>query len=383
MRSSLKIFLLITGSALLFAACNKVDDLPLYANGSSPVLTASAAVVAPPPADSNKVVLTLDWTGPKYASDSATFKYVVEIDSAGKNFAKATTKVITGSKSISFTAKELNDILLGYGYAFNVPVDMDVRVTSSYANNNERLASNTVRIKMTPYKVPPKVPLPTSGKLFIVGSATQGGWVNPVPTPAQEFSRIDETTFGGIFQLNGGSEYLLLPVNGDWSNKFSVADNSLNGLNGGGNFGFNLAQNFPGPATSGLYKIMIDFQTGKFTVTPYTQQHGLPGSLFIVGNATPGDWNNPVPVPAQSFTRMNSTRFEIASLALSNNKEYLLLPENGNWGKKYGVVDNTAAGVKLGGILAPEGQNIPSPDVAGNYKITVDFITNSYTLTKL
>jgi hypothetical protein len=286
MRSSLKIFLLITGSALLFAACNKVDDLPLYANGSSPVLTASAAVVAPPPADSNKVVLTLDWTGPKYASDSATFKYVVEIDSAGKNFAKATTKVITGSKSISFTAKELNDILLGYGYAFNVPVDMDVRVTSSYANNNERLASNTVRIKMTPYKVPPKVPLPTSGKLFIVGSATQGGWVNPVPTPAQEFSRIDETTFGGIFQLNGGSEYLLLPVNGDWSNKFSVADNSLNGLNGGGNFGFNLAQNFPGPATSGLYKIMIDFQTGKFTVTPYTQQHGLPGSLFIVGNAT-------------------------------------------------------------------------------------------------
>jgi hypothetical protein len=260
---------------------------------------------------------------------------------------------------------------------------MDVRVTSSYANNNERLASNMVRIKMTPYKVPPKVPLPTSGKLFIVGSATQGGWVNPVPTPAQEFSRIDETTFGGIFQLNGGSEYLLLPVNGDWSNKFSVADNSLNGLNGGGNFGFNLAQNFPGPATSGLYKIMIDFQTGKFTVTPYTQQHGLPGSLFIVGNATPGDWNNPVPVPAQSFTRMNSTRFEIASLALSNNKEYLLLPENGNWGKKYGVVDNTAAGVKLGGILAPEGQNIPSPDVAGNYKITVDFITNSYTLTKL
>ena len=50
---------------------------------------------------------------------------------------------------------------------------------------------------------------------------------------------------------------------------------------------------------------------------------------------------------------------------------------------KFGVKDNTEANIKLGGTLVPEGQNIPSPETAGNYKITVDFFDNSYKLTKL
>lgn len=383
MKPVIKILSLLAVTAISFMACHKVDDLPHYDNGSAPVLTASSATVAPAPADSNNVALTLNWTYPDYATDTNNIKYVVEIDSTGKNFANASTKQIIGTLSTSFLAKELNTMLLGFGYVFNKPVDMDVKVTSSYVNNNEKLASNIVKIKMTPYKVPPKVELPASGKLFIVGSATQGGWTNPVAVPSQELTRIDETTFGGIFQLNGTSEYLLLPENGNWDKKYSVTDNTVPGLNEGGNFGYGLPQNFPGPTTAGWYKIMVDFQAGKFTVTPFTQQHGLPSALFIVGNATPGDWSNPVPVPAQQFTRINSTRFELASLALVNNKEYLLLPENGNWGKKFGVVDNTVANIKLGGTLVPEGQNIPSPETAGNYKITVDFINNSYTLVKL
>jgi hypothetical protein len=42
-----------------FTACQKADKLPSYGEGSAPQLTASASVVNPPPADSNKVVLTL------------------------------------------------------------------------------------------------------------------------------------------------------------------------------------------------------------------------------------------------------------------------------------------------------------------------------------
>jgi hypothetical protein len=127
----------------------------------------------------------------------------------------------------------------------------------------------------------------------------------------------------------------------------------------------------------------MDFQDGKFTVTPFTQQHGLPTELFIVGDATPAGWNNPVPVPAQRFTRINSSRFEL-TINLTAGKNYLFLPENGSWGKKYGAVDNQAAGIKNnGGPMKPEGQDMPSPDASGNYKITVDFLNNTYTLVKL
>lgn len=380
--NKLKLVFWLAGITLL-ASCDKADPLPFFGTGSAPVLTASAAAIAPQPADSNKVALTLNWTNPKYAADSASFKYTVEIDSTGKNFSRPFVKATTGQMGTSFTAKELNQMLLARGYAFNVPVDMDVRVISSYANNNERLVSNVLKVRMTPYKIPPRVALPASGKLFIVGGATQGGWTNPVPVPAQEFVRIDETTFGGIFQLTGGSYYLLLPENGSWSSKFAVPDNSIPGLNQGGDFQFYTSggSDFPGPATSGLYKIIVDFQTGKFTVTPFTQQHGLPTELFIVGDATPGGWNNPVPVPAQQFTRINSSQFEL-TLALNANKNYLFLPENGNWGKKFGAVNNTA-NIKLGGPFAPEGQDIPSPESAGNYKITVDFLSGQYKLVKI
>lgn len=380
MRSIINLFLFITGASVFLNSCDKAESLPLFANGSAPVLSASANAVAPLPADSNNVALTLNWTNPKYATDSNSIKYTIEIDSSGKNFSKAYTKIVTGKSGISFTAKELNNILLGYGYAFNVPVDMDVRVTSSYANNNERLSSNILKIKMTPYKVPPKVALPSSSKLFLVGSASQGGWNNPVPVPTQEFVRLDETTWGGIFQLNGGMEYLLLPVNGDWSNKYSVADNSIAGLNQGGNFGYNLSQNIPGPATSGLYKIIVDFQAGKFTVTPFTSV--LPANLYIVGDATAGGWNNPVPVPGQQLTRINSSVYEI-TIPLIGGKQYLLLPVNGDWSNKFSVADNSLAGLSAGGSFGYNlPQNFPGPAASGTYKITVNFVTGKFSVTQ-
>jgi hypothetical protein len=373
-------------SLIVVTACDKVDDLPFYTEGSEPTLTTSATTIAPVPADSNKTVLVLDWTSPNYATDTATYKYIIEVDSSGRNFSKAVRKQVIGERSASFLAKELNTIMLNYGFEFNKAYDLDMRVISSYANNNERRNSNTVKIRATPYKIPPKVALPTTGKLYIVGDATQGGWTNPVPLPSQELDQIDETTFGGIFNLNGGREFLVLPLNGNWDNKYSVGNKLLPNLNQGGDFGFNLPDNFPGPATSGLYKLLMDFQSGKFTVSAFTQQHGLPDSLVIVGGATPGGWNNPVPVAnrnEQVFMRVNSTRFEIASINLKAGEKYLFLPTNGDWGRKYGVEDGTKPNIGLGTTFIPEGQDIPAPSENGNYKIVVDFLTGRYTLTKL
>ena len=379
MRSIFNLFLFITGATVFLNSCDKAESLPLFANGVSPVLTASANTVAPLPADSNNVALTLSWSNPKYATDSNSVKYTIEIDTTGRNFSNPYTRIVTGTSGTQFTAKELNNILLGYGYAFGVPVDMDVRVTSSYSNNNERLASNILKIKMTPYKVPPKVALPTSNKLFLVGSASQGGWNNPVPVPNQEFARLDETTWGGVFKINGGMEYLLLPVNGDWSHKYSVSDNSIAGLNQGGNFGYDLAQNIPGPSSGGLYKIIVDFQSGKFIVSPFTGV--LPDSLYIVGDATAGGWNNPVPVPSQKLTRINSAVYEI-SISLTGGKQYLLLPVNGDWSHKFSVADNSLAGLAAGGSFGYDlPQNFPGPATSGVYKITVNFVTGKFTVT--
>lgn len=380
MRSIINFILLLTGMTVFLTACDKVDDLPVYGNGKASVLSASTTTVAPAPADSLKPALMLNWTYPAYATDSNNIKYRIEMDATGNNFATPYIKEVIGGSSTTFIARELNNMLLARGYAFNVPVDMDVRLITSYANNNERITANTIKIKMTPYKVPPKVVLPASGKLFIIGGATVNGWGNPVPTPSQELARLDETTFGGVFQLKANDSYLILPVNGSWDAKYGFDGGNNGNKVDGDNFKAG-GGDLKAPAADGLYTIIFDFQAGKFTVTPFTGSHGLPENLFIVGGATPGGWGNPVPVPSQQLTRLNASQFEI-TLPLTAGEKFLLLPTNGDWGKKFGL-DGTAGTNNLTGKFKPEGGDIPAPTTSGTYKIKVDFTTGTYTMVKI
>ena len=356
--------------ALLFLliACDKENLLPVYTNGTAPKLQASTTTIAPAPADSDKVALTLNWSNPKYATDSSNQKFTVEIDSTGKNFSGEATKVVTGSLSTSFTAKELNNILTGFGYAFNVPVTMDVRVTSSYANNNERLSSNVIKITMTPYVVPPKVAPPASKTLFIVGSATAGGWGNPVPVPAQQFTMVDSVTYQGTFFLNGGGAYDLLPVNGSWATKYNVASGSVNGLSAGGDFQFSTGpgSDIPGPATTGMYKITVSFQSGKFTVTP-VQTFGL---LYV-----PGDYQGWSPSTAPALGSPNND---------GNYDGYINIPAGGTYQFKFTPKPDWSSSLGDGGsgTLSSSGGNLTVPG-GGYYHIVANTTANTWSATAI
>jgi starch-binding outer membrane protein SusE/F len=377
MKHFIKSIIAILFVSITFTSCDKKNDLANSSLGKAVVLSSSAATLTPAAADSNNVAVSFSWTSPNYAQDPATYKYVLQIDSTGRNFSKAVTKTITGVLTTSFIGKEVNKIALDYGFAFNTAYSMDARIISSYGNNNEQYFSNTVKFQYTPYKVPPKVALPTSGKLFLVGDASQGGWNNPVPVPTQEFAKIDETTFAGVFNLIGGKQYLVLPVNGDWSHKFSISVNTLPA--DGGDFGYDLPTNFNGPANNGWYKIVLDFQTGKYTLTAFTGT--LPNNLFIVGDATAGGWSNPVPVPTQQLTRLNSSIFKITSLPMTGGKQYLLLPVNGDWSNKYSVQDNSITGLSAGGDFGYNlPQNFPGPAATGSYTLTVNFVTGKFSV---
>lgn len=378
---------LLAGLVLLLGvwACQKTSN-PYYASGTTPVLSSSTTTIAATPADSLSNALVLNWTNPNYATNAASQKFTIQIDSSGRNFSKAAEIVVTGVLTDTFTAKQINNVALAFGFAYNVAYKMDVRVVSSYANNNEQLPSNMITITVTPYVVPPKVQPPTSGELYLVGDATQSGWNNPVDTPSQQFEKIDSVHYGGVFKLNGGKQYLLLPVNGDWSNKYAVSSGTVPpeggpfGYNGGNNAYNN---NFIGPANDGWYAIMVDFQQGTYAVTPYTQF--VPDSLFLVGDATAGGWNNPVPVPSQEFKRLNSSQFSL-TVPLVGGKQYLMLPVNGDWSNKFAVASGTvpATGGPFGynGNNGTYNTNFNGPATDGTYTIVADFLTYQFNVTQ-
>lgn len=373
MKHFFKIIFAILFAGITFSSCDKADDLIVSSNGTAPVLTSSLASFAPAPADSLTKKVVFSWSDPKYASATAN-KYVIEIDSATKNFVNPQRITVTGVLKDSILTKDLNTMMLNLGFKFNVAGTAQVRIKSSYGNNNEMYISNVIPFTYTAYKIPPKVALPTTGKLYIVGNATQGDWNNPVPVPTQEFAQIDETTYGGVFQLNGAKEYLVLPLNGNWDHKFAVANATVPAE--GGDFGYDQPTNFHSPATSGWYKIILNFQTGKYTVTPFTGV--LPTNLFMVGDATPGEWNNPVPTPSQQLTRLNSSVWTI-TLPITANKEFLLLPVNGSWDHKYAAPDtNVPATGGAFGYDMPK--NFKGPATGGNHTFTFNFATEKYTV---
>lgn len=96
--------------------------------------------------------------------------------------------------------------------------------------------------------------------LHIVGGATPNGWANPT-NAAQTFTRTAPGKFEiASLALTSGQAYLLLPNAGQWDPKFG----------GNGKLGGDIipsGPDIPSPDVNGNYKIVVDFTTGKYTLT--------------------------------------------------------------------------------------------------------------------
>ena len=149
-----KLFYIGWALVVLVTACTKVADLPFYKQGNSVVLSSNFTSVTSTLADSNRNVISFSWTNPQHGTDSANYKYVLSIDSAGRNFSREVTKTVMGIRNTAITGRELNNILLTYGFALGRTHALDVKVTSSYGNNNEKLESNVLRVTVSPFDDP-------------------------------------------------------------------------------------------------------------------------------------------------------------------------------------------------------------------------------------
>ena len=276
-KTILKTMFIMLISIVTFS-CTKDENKITYLGGTAPVLTGTTNsgtnVINLNYANKSDVAISFAWTNPNYqfttGVSSQDVSYVLEIDTTGSGFTNPNKQSISVSKDLgtSITVGTLNDYLLNQlVLSTTMNHNLEMRVTSYLVNSTAKLVSNTVKFVTKPYAIPPKVVPPSSGKLFLVGSATAGGWNNPVPVPTQQFTQVSPTLYEITVALIGGQEYLCLPVNGDWSHKYAVKDKTVAGLNAGGDFGYDLNDNIPGPAASGNYKISVDFQRGKFTVT--------------------------------------------------------------------------------------------------------------------
>ncbi len=280
MKKISKIFIF---SALILSgmwACKKEENRVLFQGGTAPVLTASIADSIPLSyASQDNDGIQLSWTNPNYQFNtgisSLDVNYNIEIDTAGSNFTSPNTTKnpisIGTNLSKDFTQSVFNDYLLNQlqlkpALSHNI----EIRVTASLVGGAEPLVSNVLKFKVTPFAIPPKVTPPVSGNLFIVGSAVAGGWNNPVPVPSQQFTEVSSTDYQITIALVGDGEYKFISVNGLWDSdkQWSIKTEQPSGDPATLNFDlWPNGGNCRAPLSGGMYKIDVDFQRGKVTLT--------------------------------------------------------------------------------------------------------------------
>lgn len=276
-----KIFHLLFSFVLLLGigSCKKAETKDYYVGGKSPVLTGSVTGTIPLAyATTDQVAIKLSWTNPDYkfttGVSSQNVSYLLEIDTTGANFTNPNRKSISLNVDlgISLTEGQLNSYLSNdMSLAVGVPHNIEIRVTSNIGSAVP-LYSNILKFTgVIPFSPPPKVTPPASGKLYIVGSAVSGGWSNPVTDPVvQRFTQVSPTDYQLTIPLIGDGEYKFISVDGLWDSdkQWSIATEQASGAPSTLLYDlFPNGANARAPLTSGTYKIDVDFQKGKVTLT--------------------------------------------------------------------------------------------------------------------
>lgn len=356
-------------AAVVIAACTKVPDLPYYDNGTAVVLTPSTQSVVPTLADSTKEIISFSWTSPDYATDSNTYKYVLEIDTTGRNFAKVSTRIITGKLTASLTGRQINAILLNYGYALGTPVKLDVRVTSSYGNNNEQYKSNVVTVTVTPFNDPAKLVTSNSSVTCALNTA---GQLSNTFSWTQPFAGYTDT-ISYVLQYDSATK------NFTNAKDFAVGNNKLSkGLTQGEMNETALNSGIPG-GNSGKIEYRIKATTAQGAISysnavSVTIQSYLPIVRFYLPGgyqAATGNGNDWDPGTAPEFIRDTRTN--------ALNKlyyMYIYLPA----GAEFKVTQGRSWDINYGGsggTLSSGGANL-SVATSGFYRISIDRLTLQY-----
>jgi hypothetical protein len=275
-----RLILLSVSGMVLLASCKKDQDKVYYTGGSAPVLTSTATDSIPlPVSDTTANAVTFNWTNPNYQfSDgvsSLNVTYALQFDTLTSFSSGFPPVTIESSLSQTFTVSQLNNIVANQmGLPTGVSSTIHVRLESfisPFTSNTAEVAplySSALSYTVIPYAPPPAILPPPSGELFVTGDATPQGWLSGTTT--QQFTPVPGSNglqFTITIQLNGSGQYKFIGNNNSYNYQYTISTNDDPNEVNGGPFISGSSNNIMAPPATGSYIILVNFQTGKFTVT--------------------------------------------------------------------------------------------------------------------
>lgn len=373
MKQFFKLSLVITTVVLAFAACSKLDPLPHYDNGSAVTLTSSASAITPALADSNSVVVSFNWTRPTYATDTSNYKFVLEIDSAGGNFIQGTKKIVMAAYTTGITGREMNNILLNYGYAVGQPYNLDIRLASSYGNSDERYYSNKLSLSVSAFVDPSVLTSTVSSVVLSMPDANlDAGTFNWTPSFIGYSGTVNYsieydlagTGFTGVINtIAVGNGLLTKTLTQDQMNTTAINSGITMGALGTVEYRVKAVTALGAIAYSNIVNIQIQSYISVL-------RFYMPGN-YQAATGQGNDWD---PTTAPELIRDQRS-------GLLNNMyyTYMYLPANSAFKFTQGQSWSIAYGDAGGGTISTSGGDVHVAN-AGYYRITINVGTGEYNI---
>ena len=328
-----KILIILLLASAFLSACKKAPLTTVSANITAPMLTnpADGSSVDVTIADSAQI-LNISWAKPDYGV-AAVVNYVIQADSAGKNFSKSYTLAsLTSTTSFGLSYNSLSSKLMnGLGLTPNALSTIEIRVASAIYG------------KDTVYSKPVKVALTTLAvnQLWLPGSYE--GY-NPAAAPT--IPSVTPTTYEGYayFSAAGNFKFTSAP---DY-NHVNYGDGGNGTLTTNGNAG-GIVYN-----SAGVYLLDADITNLTYSAT-YISTFG------IIGTSTPQGWNASTPMTYDLSTGLWSIKIALVPGALKFRAD-------DGWTINYGPLDSNA----LTGTLQFNNPGAITINNAGTYTVTID-----------
>lgn len=326
---------------LLFVSCKKDETKVVASTGTAPVLTSSQNNLVLTVANSAQPATVLNWTASSFGYNAGV-SYTVQLDSAGKNFAKPVEIALAQVLTKTFTVVELNTILVQMGFKPDVAGKLEIRIKASIGDAYAPAYSGITQVVVTPYQVIKLTPV-----LYVIGAYSNWSGATAVTIASVK----DDQQYEG---------YINLP---DASNEFKFTSApDFNHINYGtlspGTFIAGSGDNLK-VAGAGYYLLKADTKGLTWTATKTV--------WAVIGDAT-GSWDNETPMTYDAANKVWTVTKVLSAGELK-------FRANGNYTINFG--DNKPAD----GHLKYGGDNIPVA-AAGNYKITLNLsVPGSYTYT--
>jgi len=368
-----KYFTLMIAAAFLFQACsddkldpvlklNKAQEITNPTSGSSYTLTLAAK---------DDVFEAITWTAAEFNLNNVPkTTYTLQMDLAGNSFTAPVNLATTTELSYSPTVGEINNRLILKGATPDVPVNIELRVVANKDQKLDNIFSNTVTISVTPYGAAVNIK-----PVYLLGDATLAGWNNQAALP---FTYVDGGRYEIVTTLTGGLNWKFISSLGAWAPQWGTDGT---GTPESGPLVYRPTESdpdpsaIPAPAVTSQYKIVVDTALLTYEVFEF-------GDVYLLGDATIPGWDNNTALP---FAKVSEGKYVIITTLAGAGKFWKIIDERGAWAPQWGT-DGT--GTPNAGILTyrpteadPDPAAIPAPTDAGTYKIEIDIVNLTYTVT--